>query len=238
MTRTCPDCGREYDGEFKYCRNCGALLLEGQIIEVNSIDIDGPSDDSDVISCPECGTEQASFAKFCRNCGAQLSGENNADGKTRCRHCGCELTAEAYCPDCGKPTGITVCPNCQQKTVGKDFCSVCGYRFNQNVKRCGHCGGKIDAKAKVCAHCGAEVLHKSPFIAALLSFFFPGLGQIYNRQIHKGIILIAAYIVSFILTLIFIGAILVLLIWLYGMYDGFVTSKAINEGESVEDRIF
>ena len=184
--------------------------------------------------CSECGTEQENFAKFCRNCGAPFSSENTM----RCKYCGAELKDEAFCPDCGKATGITICPNCRQKTVNEDFCSVCGYQINRKIRICHNCGSKIDAMAKVCAHCGAKTINKNPIVALGLSLIFPGLGQLYNNQNHKGLVLIIAYIVSFILCLILIGVILVILIWIYGMYDAFVSAKAINKGEILEDRLF
>lgn len=122
--------------------------------------------------------------------------------------------------------------------MNEDYCSVCGYKINPNIKICSNCGRKIDAKAKVCAKCGAEVVHKNVFVAAVLSFIFPGLGQLYNNQTHKGIILIIGYIISLILSLVLIGVILAILIWIFGMYDAFTSAKAINNGEPVEDKLF
>ncbi|WP_407378968.1 zinc-ribbon domain-containing protein [Methanobrevibacter sp.] len=188
--------------------------------------------------CPECGAEQEIFAKFCKNCGSQLSDENKNDNVMKCSYCGTELSDEAFCPDCGKSTGIKICPNCRQKTVNEDYCSVCGYKINKNIKICANCGNKIDARAKVCAHCGANVAGKNPVVALILSFIFPGLGQLYNNQNQKGLTLIIAYIVSWILALLLIGIVLAILVWIYGMYDAFVSAKAINNGELLEDRIF
>ena len=79
---------------------------------------------------------------------------------------------------------------------------------------------------------------KSPAIALVLSFIFPGIGQIYNDQTKKGIYLIVGYIVSWLLIVILIGALLILLIWLYGMYDAYTSAKAINEGKYLEDKLF
>lgn len=46
---------------------------------------------------------------------------------------------------------------------------------------------------------------KSPGLAAVLSFFFCGLGQIYNGQILKGRIFLVAYFISWMMTWIVIG---------------------------------
>lgn len=191
--------------------------------------------------CPECGTKQDESSKFCRNCGASFSNENKSVSNSstiKCPNCGAELNDEMYCPDCGEPTGIKICPNCRQRTVNEDYCSTCGYRINQNVRICSSCGSKIDARAKVCANCGAKVIQKNPIVALILSFLFPGLGQLYNNQNRKGVILIIANVISLILCLLLVGVILVLLIWIYAMYDAFMSANAINNGEVLEDSIF
>jgi TM2 domain-containing membrane protein YozV len=70
-----------------------------------------------------------------------------------------------------------------------------------------------------------------------LSFLFPGLGQFYNGHSKKGIILVVGAIVSVILYVILIGAILYLLIWIYGLYDAYKSAEAINNGVNVPDEI-
>jgi TM2 domain-containing membrane protein YozV len=47
--------------------------------------------------------------------------------------------------------------------------------------------------------------YKNPSIATLLSFFFMGLGQIYNGQIGKGVTFIVLYAISVLLMFIVIG---------------------------------
>ena len=231
MTKICSECGTKQDETSKYCKNCGALLSG----ENNVLLTGGENNNSnDVKTCPKCGCKQESFAKFCRNCGASLSGENIRS----CEYCGAVLHDEAFCPDCGKPTGIMTCPKCGKKTVNEDFCPVCGYKVNQNIRVCANCGSKIDARNEICPNCGTKAIKKNPIVALALSLVFPGLGQFYNHQNHKGLVLIIAYIVSWILSLILIGVILVFLIWIYGMYDAFVSAKAINNGEILEDRLF
>ena len=233
--KICPECGTEQDESFTYCKNCGALLSGEN--DNNSFD-----NSDDVKICPECGAQEEVSSKFCKNCGFEFSNENKKDkewgSKTRCGNCGAELNNEQYCPDCGEATGIKICPNCRQKTVNEDFCSHCGYRINKSVKNCHNCGSKMDVNAKVCTNCGAAVIYKNPVAALALSFLFPGLGQLYNNQNRKAITLIIGYIISFILCLILVGIILVIAIWIYGMYDALTSAKAINGGESLEDRIF
>jgi len=64
---------------------------------------------------------------------------------------------------------------------------------SKNIKFCVSCGEKINFNAEVCPKCGAKqpiernsgsaVVLKNPGVAAVLSFFIPGLGQIYNGEI-------------------------------------------------------
>jgi len=71
-------------------------------------------------------------------------------------------------------------------------------------------------------------VYKQPGIAAVLSFFYMGLGQIYNGQISKGIFFIIAYAVSWILMIAVIGFITTPIMWLYGMYDAYKSAEKIN----------
>ena len=73
------------------------------------------------------------------------------------------------------------------------------------------------------------VFYKNPGLAAVLSFFWMGLGQIYNGQIAKGIFFIIAYAVSWLLMFVVIGLITTPLLWIYGIYDSYHSAKTINE---------
>jgi uncharacterized membrane protein len=125
-------------------------------------------------------------------------------------------------------------------------------------------GGKLVCKPcaeKIATQCvtAQAASKKEPALALLLSLIgglvsglLIGLGQVYNGQIKKGIILSVAhvgawaviigfYIVASIVTF-GIGAIICLpvlvvpfLLWLYAMYDAYVTADRINKGEPVKD---
>ncbi len=70
------------------------------------------------------------------------------------------------------------------------------------LKKCPHCAEEILADAKKCKHCGefldgnypaghgrGPVRSWSPGVAAVLSVFVPGLGQIYKGDIAIGIVI-------------------------------------------------
>jgi len=71
-------------------------------------------------------------------------------------------------------------------------------------------------------------VYKNPGIAAVLSFFYCGLGQIYNGQIAKGIGLVVIYAISLILISVVVGVVTTPILWIYGMYDGYKTAEKFN----------
>jgi TM2 domain-containing membrane protein YozV len=114
----------------------------------------------------------------------------------------------------------------------------------KNTKFCINCGEEIDARAEICPKCGVRVApppasvppqpviteHKTEGLAAVLSFIFVGLGQIYNGQIGKGILFIILGIIFAALMIILIGIPLYLILWVYNIYDAYNTAKKINAG--------
>ncbi len=73
-----------------------------------------------------------------------------------------------------------------------------------------------------------QVAPKSPGLALLGSFFFPGLGQLINGQVGKGIAMFVAYLVSIALLFVFIGFLLVPAIWIWSMVDAYSGAKQWN----------
>ncbi|TET64734.1 hypothetical protein E3J48_00675 [Candidatus Aerophobetes bacterium] len=76
--------------------------------------------------------------------------------------------------------------------------------------------------------------YKNPGVATVLSFFFMGLGQIYNGQIGKGIIFIILYGISIALMWVFVGFITTPILWIWGMVDANKSAKKINEKMAAE----
>jgi len=58
-------------------------------------------------------------------------------------------------------------------------------------------------------------------VAAILSFIFPGLGQIVTKRFKVGFAIAIAFIVSTLLTVVLIGFLLAPIVWIYGIYDGY-----------------
>ena len=116
---------------------------------------------------------------------------------------------------------------------------------DRKTKFCSNCGAEIDTRAEICPKCGVRVAppppptslpptvmaeRKSEGLAAVLSFLFVGLGQIYNGQIGKGLLFIVVGVVAVLSMLILIGFLLYPLFWIYNIYDAYSTAKEINAG--------
>ncbi|WP_462271837.1 hypothetical protein [Methanohalophilus sp.] len=69
---------------------------------------------------------------------------------------------------------------------------------------------------------------KNPIVALILSFIFPGLGQIYIGQQQKGVLFVVIGICLFLMIYILIGIVLYPLFWLYSMYDAYTSSTKLN----------
>jgi TM2 domain-containing membrane protein YozV len=69
---------------------------------------------------------------------------------------------------------------------------------------------------------------KSPGLAAVLSFFICGLGQIYNGQILKGLVFLCAYAVSWWMMLLVVGFFTTPILWIWGIVDAYRKAQHIN----------
>jgi TM2 domain-containing membrane protein YozV len=116
---------------------------------------------------------------------------------------------------------------------------------------CENCGAGINPADKFCENCGASVGTntgntvppppvqqvtapgpmsgqgpKSPALAAIASFLFSGLGQVYNGNLGKGLLIFFGTIIGY---MIFVIPGLIVLV--YGIYDAYTTAKKMNEGQ-------
>ena len=150
-----------------------------------------------------------------------------------CENCGCEIPEEAkFCPDCGCEV-IKEEPSSETK-----FCANCGCEMPRSTKFCPECGAQTQGNPQQ-NNTNNSVLNrnKDPLLAAVLSFLFIGLGQIYLGLTKKGILLIVGAIISGILMMILIGFITWFLIWGYAIFDAHKCAEMMNNGIAVEDDI-
>ena len=126
---------------------------------------------------------------------------------------------------------------------------------------CEHCKSQIAPGAMNCSVCGAAVqpqqacaqqpygqapvqpvATKSSVLALILSCFICGAGQMYCGQIGKGIAMLGAMFVLFIIhflifliffPLAFLTGIVIFIAWILGMIDAFRIAEKINQGKVV-----
>ena len=96
------------------------------------------------------------------------------------------------------------------------------------MKYCLNCGKEIAKEAEICPNCGIRVSSikqkktSSPGIAAVLSFLWIGLGQIYNGQIGKGFLLMIGFII---LCITLIGIPIAIILWIYSIINAYSIAK-------------
>jgi len=101
------------------------------------------------------------------------------------------------------------------------FCPTCGKPLQfENAEICPSCGVRISTQS---AQIKGE---KSAGTAALLSFFFTGLGQVYNGDFKRGLLFLIGTFVGFLFF--FIPGVIV---WGYQIYDAYSTAKKMSAGE-------
>ncbi|WP_265581249.1 hypothetical protein [Methanofollis aquaemaris] len=95
---------------------------------------------------------------------------------------------------------------------------------------CPNCGTLLkDRDGAVCPQCGTRFQHttkeKNLSIAVICAASCPGLGQVYNGEIGKGVLVLVGTAVGMLLL------IPGLLVYIYGIYDGYRTAQKMNAGE-------
>jgi TM2 domain-containing membrane protein YozV len=115
-----------------------------------------------------------------------------------------DVEAVGICTGCGN----AVCPDCMTSVNGRIVCQECLRKMASQT---------------------VAVRRKEPVLSLILSFLLPGVGQVYNGQVRKGLIMLVVYI------LLWWTCIVTLVLWIYGMYDGYTTAERINRGETVGD---
>lgn len=175
------------DIEFD-CPNCG------QNITVDE------SGEGVTFECPKCAQSlvvpSPKKIKFsCSKCRQHLSFNESGAGKA------------VHCPKCGQSLTVPLASSTSSSTNLQD-CPDCGRQVSKRAEACPHCGAPIaSARTKVPPRVAAVPTITAPTttrawnpgIAAVLSFFIPGLGLLYRGEF--GSALVFFLVVSFLYTM-------------------------------------
>jgi len=123
------------------------------------------------------------------------------------------------------------------------FCPTCGSSLPfENAEICPRCGVRIELPAPA-----VPAGIRNPWIAVILSFFFAGWGQWYNGQTWDGLkffgTFLGSYLLMFVMAVIMASqpvaalfvivlCVVILGIWVYGMYEAYTTAEKINRKEA------
>lgn len=140
---------------------------------------------------------------YCSRCGSP-----NADGARFCEKCGMTLGAAAAASASGSaPAASDPAPQWQPPPQQPPYYADPRMRGGATFPTAP--GGKVYATGK------------SPFVAVLLSFFIPGVGQFYNGDAKKGGLMLGGLVLSIILAGVLIGIIGIFAVWIWSMVDAY-----------------
>jgi TM2 domain-containing membrane protein YozV len=124
-------------------------------------------------------------------------------------------------------------------------CLKCGGVLNEKTGSCLNCGNTcpdcgaiISENTGTCPNCGDETRdqistikdQKNSVLAAFLSFFFLGLGQVYNGDRLKGFGILTLATIT-LLSNLFIFSIIGAFVVLYAIFDSYTTAEKINSAK-------
>ena len=121
-----------------------------------------------------------------------------------CRNCGSEFVTDkaVMCVKCGVKKG-----------TGNNFCYNCGHPVQPNSSVCLNCGVALD---------GGVQGSKSKIAAGLLGIFLGSFGvhNFYLGYTTKAVIQLVLSIVGILTTCLFIGGLILLGTWIWGLVEG------------------
>ncbi len=151
--------------------------------------------------CPQCGTSNPDDAVFCTNCGVKIPKVVS------------EMTSTATTPQ-------SLSQPQQQIPSGQPA----GYATSQPMQ----VPGAVAATPQVPYPQMMGLPRKDPALAAIISFFIPGLGHIYAGKVGKGIAILIGSVISFFLMILLIPILIAIALWIYGIIDSYKTAERYN----------
>jgi TM2 domain-containing membrane protein YozV/ribosomal protein L37E len=121
----------------------------------------------------------------------------------------------------------------RERAPDEVFCRNCGEAIHEQAEICPHCGvrNRDPPKSSVDSLLDDLTGGGNPFVAALASVLVPGLGQLYNREPKKALVVFVASIVAAFSFLALVGFVLYPAVWLYAIYDAYtVADRQSAEG--------
>lgn len=146
-----------------------------------------------------------------------------------CRHCGGRMQEKAMaCMSCGLPRG-----------AGRNHCWNCGSSTHEHAVICVKCGVDLNRQQAssipglTSGNSGNFVRGTSldPVVAAVISFFLPGIGQLIIGQTTKGIM---TFVVACVVGVLTLGTAYPIGSILSGV-DGYILAKRVKDGKQIRE---
>lgn len=115
------------------------------------------------------------------------------------------------------------------------FCHQCGAEVSEGSKFCESCGAQVnqdfeykyeEKQSGQTTQYATSENQKNAGLAAIASFLWSGMGQVYNGNLLKGF----AFLIG-----VLIGSMIMvipgIIIWIFGIYDAYNTANQMNSGE-------
>lgn len=115
------------------------------------------------------------------------------------------------------------------------FCHQCGAEVSEGSKFCESCGAQVnqdfeykyeEKQSGQTTQYATSENQKNAGLAAIASFLWSGMGQVYNGNLLKGF----AFLIG-----VLIGSMIMvipgIIIWIFGIYDAYKTANQMNSGE-------
>jgi TM2 domain-containing membrane protein YozV len=121
--------------------------------------------------------------------------------------------------------GNKFCSGCGEQVLRDDaaICYNCGYWLIEDVTSQNN--NEKNGKTQYVA-----IDSKSPFLAIIFSVILPGAGQLYNKQLLKGLLFQLGLFVSLFISWIFLF-IPTLIAWVAVIWEAYSVSEKMNRGE-------
>ncbi|SEK34810.1 zinc ribbon domain-containing protein [Haloferax larsenii] len=118
-------------------------------------------------------------------------------------------------------------PSDRERGPNEVFCRDCGAIIDERAEICPSCGIRQRDPPKSTVDSALDDLFEggNPFVAGLLSAIFPGLGQLYNRELERALAFAVGIIIATFSTLAFVGFLLVPVVWLFAIYDAYTRAE-------------